>query len=98
MLPCWALTVTVHVGLSGDGKLILLYVHVHIIINNNRRLVTLAEHTSDHGRQTNSSTHVHMSTRISTAQRLTIFWLEPPPAPNAKLESHALACPLGCLG
>ena len=24
--------------------------------NNNRRLVTLAEHTSDHGRQTNSST------------------------------------------
>ena len=23
--------------------------------NNNRRLVTLAEHTSDHGRQTNSS-------------------------------------------
>ena len=27
-----------------------------VIINNNRRLVTLAEHTSDHGRQTNSST------------------------------------------
>ena len=27
-----------------------------IIINNNRRLVTLAEHTSDHGKQTNSST------------------------------------------
>ena len=27
-----------------------------IINNNNRRLVTLAEHTSDHGRQTNSST------------------------------------------
>ena len=26
------------------------------IIINNRRLVTLAEHTSDHGRQTNSST------------------------------------------
>ena len=26
------------------------------IINNNRRLVTLAEHTSDHGKQTNSST------------------------------------------
>ena len=24
--------------------------------NNNRRLVTLAEHTSDHGRQTNSNT------------------------------------------
>ena len=24
--------------------------------NNNRRFVTLAEHTSDHGRQTNSST------------------------------------------
>ena len=24
--------------------------------NNNRRLVTLAEHTSDHGKQTNSST------------------------------------------
>ena len=24
--------------------------------NNNRRLVTLAEHTSDHGRQTNAST------------------------------------------
>ena len=24
--------------------------------SNNRRLVTLAEHTSDHGRQTNSST------------------------------------------
>ena len=24
--------------------------------NNHRRLVTLAEHTSDHGRQTNSST------------------------------------------
>ena len=24
--------------------------------NNNRRLVTLAEHPSDHGRQTNSST------------------------------------------
>ena len=28
---------------------------VLVIINNNRRLVTLAEHTSDHGRQTNSS-------------------------------------------
>ena len=27
-----------------------------IINNNNRRLVTLAEHTSDHGKQTNSST------------------------------------------
>ena len=27
-----------------------------VIIINNRRLVTLAEHTSDHGRQTNSST------------------------------------------
>ena len=27
-----------------------------LINNNNRRLVTLAEHTSDHGRQTNSST------------------------------------------
>ena len=27
-----------------------------IILNNNRRLVTLAEHTSDHGKQTNSST------------------------------------------
>ena len=25
--------------------------------NNNRRLVTLAEHTSDHGKQTNSSTN-----------------------------------------
>ena len=25
-------------------------------VSNNRRLVTLAEHTSDHGRQTNSST------------------------------------------
>ena len=24
-------------------------------VNNNRRLVTLAEHTSDHGKQTNSS-------------------------------------------
>ena len=31
-------------------------VSITIIINNNRRLVTLAEHTSDHGRQTNSST------------------------------------------
>ena len=27
-----------------------------LIINNIRRLVTLAEHTSDHGKQTNSST------------------------------------------
>ena len=27
-----------------------------VIHNNNRRLVTLAEHTSDHGKQTNSST------------------------------------------
>ena len=27
-----------------------------IINNNNRRLVTLAEHTSDHGKQKNSST------------------------------------------
>ena len=27
-----------------------------MICNNNRRLVTLAEHTSDHGKQTNSST------------------------------------------
>ena len=32
--------------------------HMYYVINNNnnRRLVTLAEHTSDHGRQTNSST------------------------------------------
>ena len=30
--------------------------HVYIYNNNNRRLVTLAEHTSDHGKQTNSST------------------------------------------
>ena len=28
--------------------------------NNNRRLVTLAEHTSDHGRQTNSSTELNV--------------------------------------
>ena len=27
-----------------------------VVYNNNRRLVTLAEHTSDHGKQTNSST------------------------------------------
>ena len=32
------------------------FTYASIIINNNRRLVTLAEHTSDHGRQTNSST------------------------------------------
>ena len=41
-------------------KHIQSYTHVLIIeLNNNnnkRRLVTLAEHTSDHGRQTNSST------------------------------------------
>ena len=28
--------------------------------NNNRRLVTLAEHTSDHGKQTNSSTNANL--------------------------------------
>ena len=29
---------------------------MHIVPKKNRRLVTLAEHTSDHGKQTNSST------------------------------------------
>ena len=35
-----------------------IYTHLlYIIINNNNgRLVTLAEHTSDHGKQANSST------------------------------------------
>ena len=40
-----------------------VYVHLFVFFNNNknnknknRRLVTLAEHTSDHGKQTNSST------------------------------------------
>ena len=33
------------------------YAHKHVNNNNNNiRLVTLAEHTSDHGRQTNAST------------------------------------------
>ena len=40
--------------------IVLAIVHVPRVNNNNnnnnRRLVTLAEHTSDHGKQTNSST------------------------------------------
>ena len=40
--------------------------HAHNNNNNNRRLVTLAEHTSDHGRQTNSSTeeNAHAPTNL----------------------------------
>ena len=41
------------------GLLAYVYPYVHTRYgnnNNNRRLVTLAEHTSDHGKQTNSST------------------------------------------
>ena len=41
--------------------------HDHLINinnNNNRRLVTLAEHTSDHGRQTNSSTMINIEPRL----------------------------------
>ena len=50
-------------GLSVAGTLAKMYGSIlgnrlrkYLINNNNRRLVTLAEHTSDHGRQTNSST------------------------------------------
>ena len=37
--------------------------------NNNRRLITLAEHTSDHGKQTNSSTKA-LKKRVSRDRKL----------------------------
>ena len=44
--------------LLGQGFVLLVLWFIIIITNknNNRRLVTLAEHTSNHGKQTNSST------------------------------------------
>ena len=48
------------------------YGHIIIIDNNNRRLVTLAEHTSHHGKQTNSSTNGHIRIYIRIYTPLTI--------------------------
>ena len=42
--------------MPGEGPLMSEYNNNNNNNNNNRRLVTLAEHTSDHGKQTNLST------------------------------------------
>ena len=43
-------------GTAVASRVAIIFLFANNNNNNNRRLVTLAEHTSDHGKQTNSST------------------------------------------